>query len=82
MMSKVIFLFFIFESHPHAFNALSSLTPDQATTRPEDTHIPLSPYVLKNSMWLQAWIQPMVHVSLAATGGTSIRAFARKCGVR
>lgn len=32
-------------------------------------------------MWLHAWIQPTVHVSFPATGGTRTRAEARKCGV-
>lgn len=45
------------------------------------THMPISPYVLKNSIWVHAWIQPTVHVSFLGTGGITIPADARKYGV-
>lgn len=45
------------------------------------THMPISPYVLKNSIWVHAWIQPTVHVSFLGTGGITIPADALKYGV-
>ena len=45
------------------------------------THCPNCPYLLINSMWEQACIQPTVHESSDANGGKITEADARKYGV-